>query len=305
MDPSHGASPSLEAMAQALDATGDFLVLRRFVPPTTYDGPSPSGVRRGLIVDVETTGLDWSTDAIIEFGAVPFEFDREGRVYDVHAPLEFFEDPGRPIPDDVIALTGITDAMVRGQRIDDAAVQAALDSASLVIAHNAGFDRKFLERRFPAFAQKHWACSQTEVAWERFGCRGRKLDYLMFRCCGLFHTGHRAADDCQATLHVLATPRNGEQSPLQGLLERARRTTHRVWATASPFDSKDTLRSRGYKWHGGSAQRAKAWYRDLGDREAMQAELEWLREAVYAPAPSAATTQEFTAKERYSERTGP
>jgi DNA polymerase-3 subunit epsilon len=52
--------------------------------------------------------------------------------------------PGRPIPPEVTALTGITDAAVRGRRIDDARVAALAASASLVVAHNAAFDRPFL-----------------------------------------------------------------------------------------------------------------------------------------------------------------
>jgi hypothetical protein len=46
----------------------------------------------------------------------------------------------------VTALTGITDEMVAGQRIDEAVVSAFVKDAVIVIAHNAGFDRKFAER---------------------------------------------------------------------------------------------------------------------------------------------------------------
>ena len=43
-------------------------------------------------------------------------------------------------------LTGITDAMLAGQRINLDAVEAFIEQADLVIAHNAGFDRPFCER---------------------------------------------------------------------------------------------------------------------------------------------------------------
>ena len=39
----------------------------------------------------------------------------------------------------------------------------------LVIAHNAAFDRPFLERRLPIFAEKHWACSRFDVDWKASG----------------------------------------------------------------------------------------------------------------------------------------
>lgn len=46
----------------------------------------------------------------------------------------------------ITAITGIEDAMVEGKSIDRLAVAAFAALAALVIAHNAAFDRKYLER---------------------------------------------------------------------------------------------------------------------------------------------------------------
>lgn len=290
-------------MAAALVATGDYRVLRRFVAPARYASPTPSdGVRRGLIVDVETTGLDTAADRIIELGLVPFEFDSAGQVYAVDPKREWFEDPGIPIPAEAVEITGITDAMVRGQRIDDAAVLTEIDRAHLVIAHNASFDRRMLERRFPAFATKFWGCSLSDVPWARFGCRGAKLDYLLFQLCDAFHTGHRAGDDCQATLHVLATPRDGDATPLTRLLEKARLTTVRISAVGTPIETKDLLKARGYRWFNGSNTRPKTWFRDVSEGE-VEAEQAWLREHAYRGLANPPwRIDRFTGKDRYSDR---
>jgi DNA polymerase-3 subunit epsilon len=261
-------------------------------------------VRRGLVVDVESTGLDTVNDRIIELGLVAFEFDSAGMVYAVDDKREWFEDPGIPIPAEAVEITGITDAMVRGQRIDDDAVLQEVARAHLIIAHNASFDRRMLERRFPAFVEKHWGCSLHDVPWTRFGCRGAKLDYLLFQLCDAFHTGHRAGDDCLATLHVLATPRDGDVSPLTLLLENARKTTARLHAIGAPIESKDVLKARGYRWFAGDKVRAKAWYRDLPESE-VGAEQAWLREHAYnglSNPPWRVDT--FTARDRYSVRVG-
>lgn len=290
-------------MIAHLEATGDFRVLRKFEPRARYAVAGAETVlRRGLIVDVETTGLDTASDRIIELGLVSFEFDGDGLVYGVDAKREWFEDPGVPIPAEAQLITGITDDMVRGQRIDDAAVRHEIARADLVIAHNASFDRRILERRFPEFAAKHWGCSLNDVPWATFGCRGAKLDYLLFQLCGEFHTGHRAGDDCLATLHVLAMPRDGAATPLTRLLERARRKTIRVSALGSPIEMKDVLKARGYKWFNGSATRPKTWFKDL-DEELVEAEQQWLREHAYGGAANPPwRLDRFSAKERYSER---
>lgn len=298
-----GAPNDLDAMAQRLEATGNFRVLRRFEPRARYAAPAAgTPLRRGLIVDVESTGLDTATDRIIELGLVAFEFDAAGIVYGVEPKREWFEDPGIPIPAEAMDITGITDDMVRGQRIDDEAVLAEIERANLIIAHNASFDRPMLERRFPAFATRHWGCSLKEVPWARFGCRGAKLDYLLFQLCNAFHTGHRAGDDCLATLHVLAMPRDGDVTPLTLLRERALRTTVRIWAVGTPIDTKELLKARGYKWFPGSKTMEKTWYRDLDEAD-VDAEREWLREHAYHGAKNPPWRfQKQTAKERYTDR---
>jgi DNA polymerase-3 subunit epsilon len=295
---------ALETMARTLDATGEYRVMRRYARPAWYASPTPAGARRGLVVDVETTGLDHATDAIIELALLPFDFGADGTVYTVHEPASWFEDPGRAIPADTVALTGITDEMVRGQRIDEPTATRLMDEAVLVVAHNAGFDRRFVERRLPGFAAKHWACSQREVPWTRFGCRGAKLDYLLFSSCNQFHTGHRAADDCLATLHVLATPRDETgASPMRLLLDSARRRTHRVWAVGTAFELKDLLKARGYQWFGGSATRGKAWYRDCASDDELAAEKAWLTEHAYGGRSDPPWQfNVYTGRERYSDR---
>ena len=131
-------SDSLESIARQLEASPDYRVLRRFVPPSRYHEGDGSPTATGVVVDVETTGLDPSRDKIIEFCGVPFEFEREsGRILAVKEAVSCLEDPGRPIPADVTKLTGITDAMVAGKRIDEAAVGKLMAEAGLVIAHPA------------------------------------------------------------------------------------------------------------------------------------------------------------------------
>jgi DNA polymerase-3 subunit epsilon len=65
--------------------------------------------------------------------------------------------------------------MVTGHRIDAAAVSSFVADAMIVIAHNAGFDRKFAERYWPILQHKAWGCSATEVEWRKYGFEGSRL----------------------------------------------------------------------------------------------------------------------------------
>ncbi|MEO8139912.1 MAG: 3'-5' exonuclease [Gemmatimonadota bacterium] len=291
-----------EALALTLEASGDYKVLRRFKPVTSYHPPDGAKTTTALVLDTETTGLSASGDAIIQLAMVPFEFAPEtGRIYGVSEPISYLEDPGRPIPAEITALTGISDADVKGKRIDDAAVEAVVKSASLIIAHNAGFDRPFMERRLPIFREKHWACSQQEVPWRAAGSRSGALEFLLIKRCGMFFDAHRADHDCQALVHLLATPLESGELPLALLLQSARRKSVRLWAEQAPIASKDALKTRRYRWNPGTDGRPKAWYKELG-REDLAAELVWLTAEVYGGSLPTLRQDPLDAKSRYSDR---
>src|SRR5690606_37259393 len=140
--------------------------------------------------------------------------------------------------------------MVQGQRIDDDRVEEVLAGASLVIAHNASFDRRFLERRLASFADKPWACSIADVHWDQYGLGSAKLEYLVIKRCAEFFAGHRADEDCFAAIHLLAPPLPSGTLPMRLLLESSRRPTVRIWALGAPFEAKDALKARRYRWSG-------------------------------------------------------
>ena len=51
------ARPDLEPLARQLEASGDYRVLRRFVPRDSYGKADGESIGRGIVLDVETTGL--------------------------------------------------------------------------------------------------------------------------------------------------------------------------------------------------------------------------------------------------------
>jgi len=267
-------------MPEALAKSADYRVLRRLVPREIFTSSIGQNTKTGILLDVETTGLDQQKDEIIELGMVKFDYLPDGRIASLRDVYASFNEPSEPIPLEVTALTGITDDMVAGQRIDDSAVISFVGDAVIVIAHNASFDRKFVERYWSIFQRKAWGCSATEVEWRKHGFEGSRLGYLL-NGAGFFHQAHRAVDDCHALLEILACelPATGT-SALAVLLERARKKTMRVWAEQSPFDLKDSLKRRGYRWSDGSDGRPRSWYIDI-DESGLDDEIAFLRTEVY------------------------
>src|ERR1700751_716449 len=270
---------TLAAMAEALARSGDYRVLRRLVPRTSVT-PSEGPTKTAILLDVETTGLDHRKDEGVDLGMIKFDYLPDGRIASIRDVSSSFNEPLEPIPPDVIALTGITNEMVAGRRIDEAAVSLFTEDAVIVIAHNASFDRKFAERYWPIFQRKAWGCSATEVEWRKHGFEGSRLGYLL-NGAGFFHQAHRAVDDCHALLEILALelPTTGTPA-LAVLLEQARKKTMRVWAEQTPFDLKESLKRRGYRWSDGSDGRPRSWYIDV-DESKLDDEIAFLRTEIY------------------------
>jgi DNA polymerase III subunit epsilon len=271
---------NLAKMAEILAQSPDYRVLRKLIPRDEFATCNGQTTRTGILLDVETTGLNTAQDEVIELAMVKFTYLPDDTIASITDVFSSFNEPSIPIPEEIVELTNITDEMVSGHRIDPDAVASFVSDAVLVIAHNANFDRKFAERYWPAFERKPWACSATEVEWRKHGFDGSRLGYLLAGM-GLFHQAHRAIDDCRALIEILSSDIPKLNRPAFAvLLERARRKTVRVWAEQSPFEMKDTLKKRGYRWNDGSDGGPRSWYVDV-DEASQTAEIEFLRTAIY------------------------
>jgi DNA polymerase III subunit epsilon len=297
MNPS---AEQLEAMARALEASGDYRVLRRLKTRLGHLPEPEVQVRYGLVVDVETTGLDPRRHEVIELAMTPFSYGLDGKVFMVGQSFQALRQPSDPIPPEITAITGITNEMVAGQVIDHDEVARLAAPAALVIAHNAAFDRRFLERLSPVFTTKPWACSLTQIDWTAEGFEGTKLAYLA-QAAGFFYERHRAVHDCLATLELLSSPlpRSGATG-LSRLLDAARLPSWRIWAEHSPFDLKDALKARGYRWNGDPGPQPRAWYIDVPEMQ-REAELHFLRTEIYQREISL-PVRRIDAHDRFSDR---
>ena len=175
-----------------------------------------TGLKRGVVIDVETTGLDQKNDVIIQLAILPFAFDGRGR-WSAGTPFVGLEDPLQPIPAKVVRLTGLTDEAVFGLRLNDAEVEAAVGDPAIVIAHHAEFDRKFLERRFRFSSISRLLHDAGSMGRAGFGA---KLAYLMMGA-GLFHDAHDAAGDCAASRAAFAPFAGGRGTALSHVLAAA------------------------------------------------------------------------------------
>lgn len=160
---------------------------------------------RFVVLDFETTGLSPALGArVIEVSA------RE--VIDGQTGQEFatLVDPGVRVPTQVTQITGITTAMLSGAPQSSAVMAELADfiAASPVVAHNAGFDRKFLEHEAQEFLGARKVRTLCTLLLARRVFPGRPSYRLgnIVREVGINVPGqlHRASADTWVTTHLFA-----------------------------------------------------------------------------------------------------
>jgi DNA polymerase-3 subunit epsilon len=289
--------PQGEVLARALERHPGFRVLRALDQSGNVDALAlpQAGEQVGVVVDTETTGLDPLEDRLIEIATQRFLFTVTGEIRQIERVRYWLEDPERPLPALIRRLTGLTDDDLRDRLFDTVAITTVLEEAAVVIAHNAAFDRPFLDARFPSPRYRAWACSLTQLDWPALGFEGRSLAHLVMQS-GRFFVGHRASNDVLALTSLLGTIATDERTILSHLLERCLLDSFRMDAVGAPFDAKDVLKAHGYRWNSDR----RFWSREVGIMDVAE-ETEWLDQQVYR-GRGTPNVQRVTPRERFASR---
>lgn len=266
---------TLQNCADQLNQSEDFQVLNKLVAKTEFNPNTPEQTHKVCIIDTETTGLDTDVCEIIELGYQIIEFDSHGHFYKVLSAQNYLNEPSGEISAEVTQVTGLTFDDVQGHKIPWQEVEAEISQVQLCVAHNAGFDRPVVERYSDVFIEKIWGCSVAQIDWLKQAHVGsRSQEFLCWKVGQFFYGAHRALDDVQALTQLLSCPISENKVPaFSFLLEAVRQSKSLVKATKAPFDIKDDLRSRGYRWNVGE----RVWQKVLDDSK-LQDELAWLIE---------------------------
>ncbi|MBI2261522.1 MAG: DNA polymerase III subunit epsilon [Caulobacterales bacterium] len=190
---------------------------------------------REIVLDTETTGFDPKTgDRLIEVGCIEIEdLLPTGRTY--HTLVH----PERLIPPDAIRVHGITDEKVRGAPKFREVVHElmAFIGDAPVIAHNAAFDRAFIDHEcglcsHPLLEEARWI-DTLKLAQSRFPGMANSLDALCkrFKISLVERTLHGALIDARLLAEVYLELKGGKERRLD--LSSARTTAANVAAAAA------------------------------------------------------------------------
>ena len=156
-----------------------------------------------VVLDFETTGLSPANgDRVIEIGAVLI---RDNRIEDRFQSLM---NPGRPVSGFIEEYTGISNSMLATAPPIAAVMEkfVRFTAGHHLVAHNAGFDRRFLDAELQRISQRRrqdFACSLLVARRVYPDAPGHSLAALVrhkqLPTCGIHH---RALADAEMTAHL-------------------------------------------------------------------------------------------------------
>ena len=154
------------------------------------------------VIDVETTGLHYRHDRIIQLAALRI------RNHQSVDSLCFIVNPGIPIPEQASKVNGFTDEMVKdkGGFIDHISELMNFLGDDILLAHNADFDRQFIEYQIGESLPNHWIDTLSFSRQAVYDMRNYKLVTLYKDLCHKDPiNAHDALADCKMTHEVFET----------------------------------------------------------------------------------------------------
>ncbi|MGE5329099.1 MAG: exonuclease domain-containing protein [Deltaproteobacteria bacterium] len=171
-------------------------------------------------LDVETTGLNPKHDEIIELSIYLFEFRKDNgeitRIIERYAGLR---EPSIPISPGAQRVNKITYKELKGKSLDIQYIESLIDKAEFLVAHNANFDRGFMERMVNACNHKPWLCSIKNIDWKSKGFKSRALGNLLSAHGISTDRAHRAEDDVRAAIELLSIRASNGKTYFYEMLE--------------------------------------------------------------------------------------
>jgi DNA polymerase-3 subunit epsilon len=197
-----------------------------------------------LSFDLETTGLDFQKDRVIEVGAILYSTTQKKCLESMGYLVK---SDGVPVSAEITQLTGITQGAVDkfGFTPTDALeiVQEMMEEADAIIGQNVlRFDKPMVEpwfnRLHMKMPQKLWIDTRTDLP----GIEGKHLGYMCADNGFLNLFPHSALSDCQSVLKLVS------MCSIADVVARAESPTVILKAHVS-YETNKLAKARKYSWN--------------------------------------------------------
>ncbi len=211
-----------------------------------------------LILDTETTGLDPNQDFCIEVGAILFNVCKRSVLSQISFLLPVSDNSAEVINKIPAEISRITQPYEEALEY----FTTLVNSADVMLAHNAAFDREWFGKGLLPPIHKPWICSMDDIHWpkdlnikHRPSVRDLALAYEV-----PVWSAHRALTDCIYIVEVLKRCEGLEDLLLHALEPR------KLMQAKVSYEDRNLAKNAGFRWNDPIKG---AWTRRLSDREAL------------------------------------
>jgi len=215
-------------------------------------------VRRALLLDTETTSISPQDGKVVEVAACLYDLE-------LGCPLESY----------VSLIRSPDNAGERHNRIPAAALADAnhgievwrrvaelSQTADVVAAHNAEFDRSFVRAAGVAsLADRAWVCTMDDFEWDS---GSKKLVEIALGYGLGVASAHRALTDVDTMARILTRVKE-MGGDLPALFRRAARPKALFYAMVS-YERRQVAKDHGFRWD--EAKHGKNWFRHMVPEDA-------------------------------------
>lgn len=257
----------------------DFYILRK-VPISKhpilanlpfYFAQGISGDVNIIILKLYTSGSNYQRDNLIEIGMCKIKYSPINNIItELSSVYRSVEDPKTKISDEISLQTGLTNENIQGRVFNDSEIASFFAGTSIVVCHNAMFERQFFEKRFKLLDNLSWVSSLREIPWRRLdkNIRGLDLTAILY-ARHYFYDKTSALDETLALVWALLEVLGAFSYVIKSLEPSGAI----IYAFGAPFDIKDVLRQNSYHWDGTK----KVWYKHVLRVEYLDNEVNLLR----------------------------
>lgn len=205
-----------------------------------------------LLLDTEATGLSPATDSLCEVGAILFSVPHRAVIQQVSFLLPIDANPVEHINGISPELSRLVDPRQARQLLVAMAAEA-----DAFLAHNAEFDRQWIEPLLPPILRSlPWICTCEGIRWPGLRLNPSLTDLALAYGVPVW-AAHRALTDCTYLAQVLARDPLLEEHLLQGLEPR------RLVVAQVSYDQREQAKAAGFRWD----PAARQWSRRCSQSE--------------------------------------
>ncbi len=205
------------------------------------------------LLDVETTGINPTTNEVIELGCILFSLSHNCVLQQVSTlvPIE-----GNNTARSINGISRNAANSIGMLGAFEGVFEELFIGADALVAHNAFFDRSFTPEWLRAINDT-WIDTRS-VTWPRANRQGCNLVELALCYDIPVWSNHRALKDCQLLAHIV------EREPMAAQL-LAKELGPKVWATwrSTPDDKQgqQMVKAAGFRWNRPECPASRVWSR--------------------------------------------